>query len=356
LIHQTLDIIMPKLTVLMTVYNGEAYLRETIDSILNQTYKDFKFLILDNASTDGSREIIRSYNDPRIELVALPENIGQIAALNRGLDMSDTLYVGRIDADDISLPQRFERQVEFMDSHPRIGVCGTFAFTFGGKKSNRFSWPCTSEDIKARLLFECVISHPSVVIRKSFFDKYKLRYNEELGHSEDWELWQKASAYFELANIPGYLLKYRVHSQNVSKITAHMQLETAKKLDTDTLTLLGLEKHPLRFIHREVSLVTFNAENKDRHFLEDVRQWFSELQTANRLHRVYAEEALDRLLKERLFIVITKNTHLRGEVIKIFAREKLYRYVKINWTLKFLVKIILSFLGITIKTNENTVH
>jgi glycosyltransferase involved in cell wall biosynthesis len=340
----------------MTVYNGEAYLQECVRSILNQTYGDFKFLILDNASTDKSREIIRSFNDPRIELAALPENIGQTAALNKGLDMIDTPLVARMDADDISMPLRFEQQVKFMDTHPRIGVCGTFALIFGGKKLTRITWPCTDEDIKVRMLFECVISHPSVMMRKSFFDKYKLRYNEKLGHSEDWELWQKASRYFELANIPAYLLKYRLHSQNVSKSTAHLQMETAKKLDTEALTLLGLEKHPLRSIHRDISLVTFNAENKDQQFLENVRHWFSELRTANRLHQVYAAEALNRLLKERLFIVITKNTRLRSDVIKIFTREKLYRYVKITWTLKFLVKIFLSLLGITIKTNENIIH
>jgi glycosyltransferase involved in cell wall biosynthesis len=340
---------MTKLTVLMTVYNGEAYLQECVCSILNQTYGDFKFLILDNASTDKSREIIRSFNDPRIKLVALPENIGQTAALNKGLDMIDTLLVARMDADDISMPHRFEQQVEFMDSHPRIGVCGTFALIFGENKLNRITWPCTGDDIKVRMLFECVISHPSAVIRKSLFDKYKLRYNEDLGHSEDWELWQKASRYFELANIPKFLLKYRLHPQNVSKSTDHLQMEAAKKLDSDALTLLGLDKHPLRSIHRDVSLVTFNAKNKDRNFLKDVRQWFYELQTANRLHKVYSEEALNRILKERLFIVITNNIRLRGDVIKIFTREKLYRYVKINWTLKFLVKIILSLLGITIK-------
>lgn len=340
---------MTKLTVLMTVYNGEAYLQECVRSILNQTYGDFKFLIIDNASTDKSREIIRSFNDPRIELVALSENIGQTAALNKGLDMIDTLLVARMDADDISMPHRFERQVEFMDSHPRIGVCGTFAFVFGEKKLSRVTWPCTGEAIKVRMLFECVISHPSVVIRKSFFDKYKLRYNEEIDHSQDWELWQRAGRHFELANIPEYLLKYRLHPQNVSKSTYHLQTEAAKKIDSDALTLLGMEKHPLRFIHRDVSLVTFNAKNKDLKFLKDVQQWFSGLQTANRLHKVYSEEALNRILKERLFIVITKNTRFRGDVLKIFTREKLYRYVKLNWTLKFLVKIILSLFGITIK-------
>ena len=129
---------MAKLTVLMTVYNGETFLRDTVASILNQTYKDFRFLIIDNASSDRSREVIRSFHDPRIDLVALPENIGQIPALNKGLDMIDTTYVARMDADDISLPRRFERQIAFMESHPFVGVCGTYVITFRGKKENRY--------------------------------------------------------------------------------------------------------------------------------------------------------------------------------------------------------------------------
>jgi len=347
---------MPKLTVLMTVYNGEDYLPDTVASILNQTYKDFKFLILDNASTDKSREVILSFEDPRIELIALPENIGQMAALNKGLDMIDTPLVARMDADDISLPPRFERQVAFMESHPEVGVCGTFVITFGREKLNRLPWHCDWDDINVRLLFECVISHPTVMMRKILFDKYHLRYNEEIGHSEDWELWQKAGRYFKLANIPEYLLRYRVHPQNVSKQTAHRQMEAAKKLDTEALKLLGLEKHPLRSIHRDVALITFNAKNRDAQFLEDVQQWFAELRKANRTHRVYSEDALDRFLKERLFIVITNNTRLRKKVSKIFFKEKLYRHVKWLWSFKFMVKIFLSFFRIYIDTDENTIH
>lgn len=340
----------------MTVYNGEEYLRETTGSILNQTYRDFKFLILDNASSDRSREIIRSFNDPRIQLVALPENIGQIPALNKGLDMIDTPLVARMDADDISLPRRFERQVAFMDGHPEVGVCGTFVTTFGGKKSNRITWDCDWADINIRLLFECIISHPTVMIRKTFFDKYHLRYNEEIGHSEDWELWQKAGRCFKLVNIPEYLLRYRLHPQNVSKQTAHRQIEAAKKLDTEALKLLGLDKHPLKRIHRDVALITFNGKNRNPEFLEEVRQWFAQLQEANRSYHLYHEEALDRFLRERLFIVITNNIRLRKEVLKIFFKEKLYRHVKWPWSFKFMIKIFLSFFKVYIYTHENTIH
>ncbi|MFC1937085.1 glycosyltransferase family 2 protein [Chloroflexota bacterium] len=106
------------MTVLMTVYNGEPYLYEAVASILAQTYRDFRFLILDNASTDNSRGVIRSFNDPRIKLVELPENIGLVAALNRGLEMIDTPFVARMDADDISLPTRLEKELNELQNSP----------------------------------------------------------------------------------------------------------------------------------------------------------------------------------------------------------------------------------------------
>lgn len=323
----------------MTVYNGEVYLRETIESILNQTYKDFKFLVIDNASTDNSREVIGSFNDPRIELVALPENIGQIPALNKGLDMIDTPYVARMDADDISLPQRFERQMAFMESHPFVGVCGTLAIAFQGKKEIRYIWPCQSEDIKIKLLFECSIAHPSVVLRKSFFDRNRLRYNESLGHSEDWELWQRAGRYFELVNIPEFLIKYRIHEGNESFRIFHRQREAAEQLDSVSLKYLGLENHPLRSIHRDVAFETWNAKNRELQFIHDVKAWFGQLKKANRKHQAYEQSALNRFLKERLFIVVTKNTRHWRTALRTFRKEKFHRVVPWIWTLKFMLKI-----------------
>jgi glycosyltransferase involved in cell wall biosynthesis len=333
---------MAKLTVLMTVYNGEGFLRETVDSILNQTYKDFKFLIIDNASTDSSREVIQSYNDPRIELVALPENIGQFPALNKGLDMIDTPLVARMDADDISLPRRFERQAAFMGSHPGVGVCGTYAAAFSGKNETLWKHPVHHADIKVRLLFECCLVHPSVMIRKDLFDKYELRYNEQIGHSEDWELWQRAGRLFNLANIPEVLVRYRVHSQSVSRQTLNRQQAAAEMLDNSSLRFLDLSHHPLRNVHRDVAFETFNAKNRKPEFIDNVVQWFWELRFANYTHRVYDKKALNRFLKKRLFIVLTNNTRHRGKVFKTFFKEKLYRYIPLTWSLKFMLKLLLA--------------
>jgi len=326
----------------MTVYNGEAFLRETVESILGQTFGDFKFLVVDNASSDSSREIIRSYNDPRIQLVALPENIGQIPALNKGLSLIVTPYIARMDADDIALPYRFERQVAFMESHPEVGVCGTSAVAFNGPKETLWKHPADHEDIKVQLLFECCLVHPSVMIRKRFLDEHQLRYNELIGHSEDWELWQQCAKHFRLANLPEVLVRYRVHSQSVSRLTLDRQQAAARMLDNASLRLLGLDHHPLHGIHRDVAFETFNAKNRESGFLESVVEWFGQLTAANRGGGIYQPESLKRFLKKRLFVVLTNNPRHRRTGLGIFLREKLYRYVPLSWSFKYMTKLILS--------------
>lgn len=342
---------LPKLTVLMTMYNAGPFLRETVESVLNQTYSDFKYLIIDNASTDDSRDIIRSYNDPRIELAPLAENIGQVAALNKGLAMIDTPLIARMDADDICLPQRFERQVEFMDANPGIGICGTFAIAFHGKREISWQWPCKPEDIKVKLLFECCLAHPSVMMRKDLLDRFNLRYSETIGHSFDWELWQRAAECFPLANIPAFLLRYRLHEANESKKTLHLQEKAAKRIDDQTLARLGLENHPLRQIHRDVALETMNAKNRGPEFPDHVLQWFNHLETANNLKKIYDADALRRFLNERLFFILKANLKYRGPILKIFfnRRAGLYRHAGLYRSFKFMIKILLSLFGFGIK-------
>lgn len=328
----------------MTVYNGAEFLRETIDSILAQDYKDFTFLIVDNASTDTSREIIKSYNDPRIQLEALPENIGQIPALNKGLSLIHTSYIARMDADDIALPHRFSRQVEFMDANPQVAVCGSYALAFNTdtRKTEPWHHPVSNDDIAVRLLFECCLVHPAVIMRKEFLDKHLLKYHEQIGHSEDWLLWQQVARYGKLYNIPEILLRYRVHGKSESRRILDRQLKAAQTLDDDSLSPLGLQDHPLRKIHRDVAFETFNTENREEQFLHDVVEWFETLQKANGQHSVYHPEALDRFLKQRLFVVLTNNTRHRKWVRKYFFKNRLYRHIKLSWSIKFVLKLFIS--------------
>lgn len=327
----------------MTMYNAEPFLRETVESILNQTYTDFKYLIIDNASTDNSRDIIRSYNDPRIELAPLPQNIGQVAALNKGLAMIDTPLIARMDADDISLPQRFQQQVAFMDEHPEIGICGTFAIAFHDKREISWQWPCHPDDIKVKLLFECCLAHPTVMMRKDLLDRFNLKYNENIGHSFDWELWQRAAECFQLANIPAFLLRYRLHNANESKKTLHLQEKAAKMIDDQTLERLGLGNHPLRQIHRDVALETMNVKSRGPEFLDRVMQWFDELEAANTLKKIYEADALRRFLNERLFSILKANLKYRNSILKIFFNRRLYRHAGLYRSFKFIIKVLLPF-------------
>ncbi len=332
----------PLLTVLMSVKNGEPYLRETVESILNQTFRDFEFLILDNASTDNSREIVRSFNDPRIRLIELPGDIGQVAALNKGLDMIDTPLIARMDADDICLPRRFEMQVAFMEANPGVGISSAYVIAFDGKKELRWSWPCAPADIKVKLLFECSLAHPLAMMRKSLMDRYNLRYDAEIGHSFDWELWQRAAEHFDLANIPFYLLRYRLHAANESKKTLHMQRKAAEAIDTQTLGRLGLAHHPLRGVHRDTAFETLNVKERGPAFLNEAIRWFEELESANRRNTVYSAEALRKFLNERLFFILKLNTAHRRLILKIYFKKRLYRTVGFYRSFKFVANVFLS--------------
>ncbi|MCP8319033.1 MAG: glycosyltransferase, partial [Candidatus Methylarchaceae archaeon HK01B] len=116
----------PKITILMSVYNGEKYLREAIDSILNQTFKDFEFLIINDGSTDRTVEILRSYHDSRIKIITNEKNMGLTKSLNKGLKIARSEYVARMDADDISYPRRLEVQYEYMKKNPDVGIVGSW--------------------------------------------------------------------------------------------------------------------------------------------------------------------------------------------------------------------------------------
>src|SRR6266498_4162605 len=156
----------PLVTVLMSVYNGERYLSEAIDSIINQTFADFEFVIINDGSTDSSREIINAYRDPRIRLVDNSQNIGLPKSLNLGLALARGEYVARQDADDISHPTRFEKQVEYLDDHGEVVVLGTRVWNMdeSGRIYHSPLWDhsCTDVGIRWLCMFESPFTHSSV--------------------------------------------------------------------------------------------------------------------------------------------------------------------------------------------------
>jgi glycosyltransferase involved in cell wall biosynthesis len=209
--------IIPKVTVLMSVYNGEKYLREAIESILNQTFKDFEFLIIDDGSIDSTPEIIQSYNDPRIRVIRNDENLGLTKSLNIGLREAKGEYIARMDADDISVPERLEKQVLLLEKYPKIGVLGTniqYINEFGNP-SLILKWPQRDSLIKWQLCFMNPIAHPSVIIRRKLLADSG-GYNEEITFGQDYDLWVRLSPKTHFENHKDILLHLRKTNENIS--------------------------------------------------------------------------------------------------------------------------------------------
>ncbi|MCH7562955.1 MAG: glycosyltransferase [Gemmatimonadetes bacterium] len=209
---------VPRLTVLMTVRNGEPYLREAVASILGQTYRDFRFLILDNASTDASREVIRCFGDSRIELVELPEDLGQTAALNKGLDMVETPWVARMDADDVSLPERLERQMEYLQGRSELVLMGTGVQVIDGRGQFVRERNVVVADVDIRwrqLLGTSGILHSAAMFSITAIREvggYPIQYR----YAQDYALWFRLLAVGQAANLPQRLVHIRAHEANVT--------------------------------------------------------------------------------------------------------------------------------------------
>jgi hypothetical protein len=216
--------VLPKVTVLMPVFNGEPYLSEAIASILGQTFTDFELLIIDDGSTDRSRQIVRSLNDPRVRLLCNDGNLRLIATLNRGLDEAHGMYVARMDADDISLPGRLEAQVAFLDLHPEIGVLGTGIQIIDafGVPGTEILLPGNNALIRWNLALRSPLAHPTVMMRRSIIAAIG-GYRTEPLHCEDYDLWWRASQVTRIANLPTVLLRLRKHGESVTSqfVTDH---------------------------------------------------------------------------------------------------------------------------------------
>lgn len=197
------------LTVLMPVYNSENYLELAISSILNQTFKDFEFLIIDDGSCDSSAQIISNFTDERIRFVQNECNIGLIDTLNKGIDLAKGDYIARMDSDDISSIDRLEIQMKYLLTHPNVDLCAASYLSFSKKMVRKQYFPLNYDLIKAEALFNSPLSHPLVIAKKRIFKQYK--YINDFPYAEDYALWvSMLKGGVRIVNLPFFLLKYRI--------------------------------------------------------------------------------------------------------------------------------------------------
>ncbi len=244
-------------TILLAVHNGKAFLKEAVASILEQTMRDFRFLIVDDASTDGTAEILSAYDDPRIELLRNPENLGLTKSLNRGLDMIDSDFVARMDADDIAEAERLEHQMAFLQAHPDHVLVGTQATIIddAGNEVGKLQQLTADEHIRVGLLVANQFVHSSTCFRR--FDD--LRYDQELAVAQDYDFWIRLGKRGKMANVATFDQRLRMHSESVSATRAQQQREVSVRISHQAQA-----DAPLQLLEqaRQIGLILdFNVDN-----------------------------------------------------------------------------------------------
>ncbi len=208
----------PLVSVLIPVFNGEKFIRQALISILKQTYRPLEVIIVDDGSTDNSLREIEDLKDNRIILIKNESNRGISYSLNQGIHKARGEFFARMDADDISLPDRIRQQVSFLSNNREIGIVGSAIYKIDsyGRVQNIIFPPETDIEIRFSLLFMSPFAHPTVMIRKKILEDFKLRYDEKLKFAQDYKLWSQILENTEGANISIPLLKYRHHEQSIS--------------------------------------------------------------------------------------------------------------------------------------------
>lgn len=209
----------PKISVLLPVYNTkEPYLREAVDSILVQTLADFELIIVNDASTDANVEkVVQTYTDPRIRYYRNAENTGISRTRNRLIELARGEYLAVMDHDDVSLPQRFEKEAAYLDAHPEVGVVSCHVELFQGKTGFE-RMPAEDAEIRLALVTVCALVHPASMIRKSVLIETNIRYEDAFSPAEDYALWCRLIPHTKFHNVPEVLFRYRFHDLNTSSV------------------------------------------------------------------------------------------------------------------------------------------
>lgn len=311
---------MTKVTVLMAAYNAGEFISQAIRSVLLQTYKDFKFLIINDGSTDNTVEIIKSFTDPRIELLHNEVNIGLVDTLNKGYSLVETEYLVRQDADDISVFTRIEKLVQFMELNTDHVICSSW-FQYFGVYEKVIRHPETYDDIRVKALAGTPLLHGAAIYRIHDYRELGLFYDKEYLHAEDYEMLTRACKVGKLHNIPEILYYYRTHPEQVSSRHLSFQLEQDQKIRykyflTEFQTQLDPDDE--RLYHDLIIPRIRCISNSD---LGRVFGFAYSLMQSNRKVRAFDNHQFDEFLKERLISILYIRRDYHPKLILFFALQ-----------------------------------
>ena len=301
--------ITPKVSILMPVYNSEKFVLEAIDSILNQSFTDFEFIIVDDASTDQTLNIIKSFSDKRIKLIENKINVGNNNARNIGMGIATGEYICAMDADDIAVPNRVQFQLDFMEENKEYGMCGGFFDILDTKET--YTRSEKYEELKVWLLSNVIFKHPTVFWRTSLLKKYLLEYNPEYRYAADYDLFVRAASCFPVTILPQVVLEFREHPEQITAAKANEQGRIA-----DIIRLKQLALFEIRPTSEEalIHLALMNRRKivNEKQF-EKLKSWANFLVEKNNSIGYYESVQLAYFLKSLLKYVL-KNFKISNKV------------------------------------------
>lgn len=328
----------PLISVVLPVYNAAAFVGEAISSVLCQSFGDFELLIINDGSSDGSDNVIKSFVDERIRYVNNSENKGLVYSLNLGIDLSKAKYLIRMDADDVCLADRFFRQFNFMEENPDVVVSGGQLVDY---ENIRIASKVVTEPdkLKALLLFSCVLSHPTVIIRNAVIKSQCLYYNSEFVHAEDYELWSRISRNYKIANIPDVLLRYRFHSLQVSSLFSEEQFNGMKKCQKLQLEYIGvLFSEEELMLHSNISRLNIEYSVD---FFKASSDWLLKLYDSQKMRDNYGKKALSKVIGELYYMIVGELINSKIPIKKnILFLPLTYRCLGFSNWFKIMVKLV----------------
>lgn len=327
---------MKKLTVIMPVYNGEKYLKEAVDSVLSQTFTDFDLLILNDNSSDATASILEDYakKDDRVVVVTKTFNEGPANLRNEGIEKANTPLIALLDADDIALPTRFEKQIKVLEADKELALCGTWFTIFGDKKEKVIKHAVEHDDLKVQFLHSCGLGNSTVMFKKSAIKD--LRFEHEYVPAEDYGLWSEFIANSKFYNIPESLVRYRWHPGNISQ-TKEENLRIAEvAIKKRQLTRLGIDQNSEKAIYY-VNAVCL----KRKQSFEDIKQTIVasyELLEKNKTIQFYNQNVFQKHI-ERTILRTIRNAKKNNLGYFNYVKNESGYFSKI----KFLDKVVLFF-------------
>ena len=305
------------ISVILPTYNSIKYLDNAIQSILNQTYKNFELLVINDGSTDGTTEYLKSQTDQRFKIYNLEVNKGLVHALNLGLSEAKGQFIARMDSDDVSHPERFQKQLDLFKLNPEIGICGSFAQVIGGD-AYTIEKPCLDFELRWWIFRGIPFIHPSVMIRTSVIREFDIQYDAGYVAAEDWEIWPRIAFKTKMHNIPETLINYRSHDAQVST-PGNKQQQTSFELGYKSfLRSIGIDD--LKFSRIDLNALFICELQNEPQYIRLAFDFFKDLLNSKAI-LFFGEAEIKRQSAERLGYMLSNQSKYSWDGILLIFRS-----------------------------------